>query len=390
MRILIIGGGVAALEAAAAARKQRPDAEITICSRELVPPYRRPALTRMVAETLPDAQFYLKPTAFYAENRIVLELGRTAEALDASARRVRFSDGSETAWDRLLIASGADAFRPPLPGVERPGVMALRDFAALEKLNAFIETNAVRRAVVLGCGLLGLELAESLLKRGLRVTMLETAAGLLPRQLDAESAAYALEFLRAVPGLELLFGANVTEFTGADGRNGAVSGVALSDGRTRSAELAMLSVGNRPAIGWTDGAVETGRAIRVDRGMRTSQPGIYAAGDCAEFDRQCCGLFSTAKAMGEIAGLNLGGGNGEIAPCTPYPARLAAFDLKLVSLGDTTAPERVGGRLESGAWRKLFLRDGRIVGGVLMRDWSKAMTLQNAVAHALTPAEAGL
>ena len=385
MDIVIVGGGVAALEGAVAARAALPEARIRLLSREQVPPYRRPALSRMVAETVPDGQFYLKRPEFYREQRLELELGREVRTLDPAGRRLELADGGAVSYDRLLIATGSSSFRPPLPGVELPGVMALREFADLEALRARLATG-VKQAVILGCGLLGLELAESLLARGVQVTMLECAPRLLPRQLDAEAAAYAESRLRAVPGLKLLFGASATAFLE---RAGAVSGVRLDSGEELAADLVMLSVGCRvDCTPWR--ALDCNRGVRVNAQMRTSDPAVCAAGDCAEVEGMLFGLYNPARAMGEVAGNTLAGKEREFHAPGGGAARLAAFGLKLFSIGAIEAPEVRGGVAADGSFRRLFLRDGRIVGGILIGDWAAAAALQNAVTAGATPETAGL
>ena len=121
MKIAIIGGGIAAFEAARTVRELSPDAEIALFSREAVPPYRRPALSRMAAEELSDAQFLIKPQAFYAEQRVRLELSRTLVSFDPAAKRLVFGDGAAEGYDKLLLATGAHCFLPPVPGIGLDG-----------------------------------------------------------------------------------------------------------------------------------------------------------------------------------------------------------------------------------------------------------------------------
>lgn len=134
MKIAIIGSGIAAFEAAGTARTLSPEAEIVLYSRERVRPYRRPALSRMASEEVSEVQFYIKPQAFYDENRIRLELGRTLTAFDPDVRQLKFDTGETERYDKLLLATGAHCFLPPVPGMELDGVMSLREYADLERL----------------------------------------------------------------------------------------------------------------------------------------------------------------------------------------------------------------------------------------------------------------
>ena len=154
MKIVIIGSGIAAFEAAGTARTLSPEVEIVLYSRERVRPYRRPALSRMASEEVSEVQFYIKPQAFYDENRIRLELGRTLTAFDPDVRQLKFDTGETESYDKLLLATGAHCFLPPVPGMELDGVMSLREYADLERLRARLDAG-VGRVVVIGGGLLG-------------------------------------------------------------------------------------------------------------------------------------------------------------------------------------------------------------------------------------------
>ena len=174
MNILIIGGGVAAFEAAAAAAL--PQHHVTVCSKESVLPYRRPALSRMVSEELTDTAFYFKNSAFYQEKNIEILLNKEASAIDRIGRTVSFKDGTTLPYDRLILAAGGEAFVPPVPGAEY--ALTLRDFEDLQEIREKITAGA-RKAVIIGGGVLGLELADSLLARGSgsRTSVTESGSG---------------------------------------------------------------------------------------------------------------------------------------------------------------------------------------------------------------------
>ena len=174
MKIAILGGGVAAFEAANAARKFSADAEIDIFSSEALPPYRRPALSGMLADfKINEKLFFIKPENFYAENNINLHLNKSCVEIKEDS--LIFSDGTEFSFDKLVIATGGSACRPPIPGSDLPNVYTFRNFADLEKLNTAVSN--IRTAVVIGGGVLGLELAESLLKRGIRTKLSRSLYG---------------------------------------------------------------------------------------------------------------------------------------------------------------------------------------------------------------------
>lgn len=368
MKTAIIGSGVAALEAATQIKALKPDSEVVMYSREKVRPYRRPALSGMIAGPLNDAQFYLKPETFYHDRGIRLELDRTVTAIQPSEKLLTFADGTTAAFDKLLIATGSRCFLPPVPGIDGENVLSLREFADFEKISHRLDAG-VRKVAVIGGGLLGLELAESLLERGCEVVVAEGCPALLPRNLDAEAAAIVEKKLAAVPNLTLKFGVRV-QAVEADG-------AVLESGKI-PAELVMVSAGTRSnAALAADAGIRCGRGIAVDDMMHTSLPDIFAAGDCAEVNGVSYGLFNAARMMGQTAGKNMAGEEARFQ-AEVYPARLAVFGLKLFSAGCFDAPHsETAYDPGTGNFRKLF-RDasGRLTGCILMGDLRDSLKLQ--------------
>ncbi len=368
MKYAIVGGGVAAFEAAQAIRNSGDGGEITLYSREAVLPYRRPALTGMVAEALPDAQFYLKTAAFFEEKEIKVELKTAVTAVDPIRKELTLADGSRRKFDRLLLATGGRSFRPPVPGINGPNVLSLRELSDLEELRRRLD-RGLRRAVVIGGGLLGLELAESLLARGCEVAVVEGCPNLLPRNLDAEAANIVLGELARVPGLTLHFGAMVEAIT--------PEGVSFG-GKTVAADLVMISTGLVADTTLAKAAgLKSCRGILVDGKMRTNFPDIYAAGDCAEYQGRVFGLYTAARDMGRTAGANLAGGAVELR-LEAYPARLAVFKLKIFSAGILEGENaKTTFDPETNQFEKLFYNaSNQLVGAILIGDLKKAAQLQ--------------
>lgn len=373
MKIAIAGGGAAAFEAALAARKQDPDSEITIFSREAVLPYRRPALSGMVAQPMDDGRFFIKPESFYEAERIALRLDAEVTALELAERRLRLADGSIAEFDRLILATGARPFVPPVPGLSGDKVAVLREFSDLERLRKLLDAGSLRRVVVLGGGVLGLELAASLLERKVEVTVVETFPTLMPRNLDPEAGKLVMAHLAALPGLSLRFGVSAA---GWDGNS-----LALNDGTNVAADLVCVSAGVRANVKLAaDAGLPCGRGIQVDDHMRVSgADGIFAAGDVSEFGGVCCGLFNTARAMGRVAGTNAAGGDAAYVP-ENVPVRFAAFGLKLFSAGVFEGMREEGGG-DVSRYRKLFYdASGKLRGAILLGDVSEALKLQSAIA----------
>ena len=295
LKLVIIGGGIAACEAAAAARKADGTAKITMLSAESVPPYRRPALSAMFGELPPDRRFYIKMPEFYAENRIDLVLDAEAVEIDRKAGTVTVADNRKFDYDRLVIATGGRARLPQLPGVGDSRVMTLRSYRDLLEIRRRLDAGA-KNVVVIGGGVLGLELADSLIARGCRVTVLEAAPMLMAGRLDSEAAGQLLAKLSAVPGLEISV-ASPAEAILPEGVS--------ARGRIHPADLVLFSAGMIPNCEIAAAAgVACGRGITVDDTMRSSDPEIFAAGDAAELDGRIFGLFLPARSMGSVAGAN--------------------------------------------------------------------------------------
>ena len=364
MDILIIGGGVAAFEAALAASAATPAHHVTLCSKEAVPPYRRPALSRMVAEQLPDTAFYFKAPAFYAERNIELLLNKEAVAIDREGKKVTFKDGSVLPYDRLILATGGTAFVPPIEGAEY--VRVLRDYEDLQKIRQEIAAGA-EEAVVVGGGVLGLELADSLIAKGCRVTLLEAGPAVLSRNLDPESAAMVMEQLRSIPGLTVKTDVKIKKVTS--------TGIELEN-ETLNSKLVFFSTGVRSAANLAlDAGLQVNKGIVVDSRMMTSDPAIYSCGDAAEPPCGACGLLNAAKSMGHVAGVNASGGDETFVP-EVYPVRLMALGIKLFSAGKLNDAVSENSCNDGNYCR--LTRDccGNLTGVILLGDLKSAVSLQ--------------
>lgn len=363
MNILIIGGGVAAFEAALAAAANE-NCHVTLCSEETVPPYRRPALSRMVAEEMSDTAFFFKQSSFYQERNITLELGKKAVAVNREKKEVSFADGSVLSYDRLVLATGGYAFVPPVPGAEY--THTLRNYADLQFFRKRL-TEGVKEAVIIGAGVLGLELADSLVAKGCHVTLIEAKERILSRNLDDNSARMLMEQLRTIPQITLKTCESVQKIT-ADS--------VVLERETLPSELTVFSTGIRSNVTLAaEAGLQVGHGIIVDEKMATSDPCIFSCGDAAEPASGCCGLLGAAKNMGHIAGTNAAGGS-EIYVPESYPIRLMALGIKLFAAGkcDDAASEVT---VDNGNYQRLTRNaEGALTGIVLIGDLKAAVKLQ--------------
>lgn len=272
---VIIGGGQAAAQAIATLNTADPAAKITLVCGEPALPYQRPPLSKAyLAGTLAAERLTLKPEAFYREAGVDIRLGVRAEAVDRAAARVALSDGTHLAYDRLLLATGSKVRRLNCPGEDLPGVHYLRSLADVTAIQADLAT--ATRAAVIGGGYIGLEAAAVLRKTGLPVTVLEREDQVLRRVVAPEVGAIYAGYHTA-EGVALETGVVIDALEGTD----RVSGVRTQAGTVFPADLVIIGVGILPEEDIAAAAgLEAANGIAVDAAAQTSDPAIFAAGDC--------------------------------------------------------------------------------------------------------------
>ena len=373
-RIVIVGAGIAGVSAAEAIRDDNSNATVTLLSDEAHLPYSRMNLTRYLAGEVSLDKLDLHPQSWYQENQIDLYLNSPVTELDPKQKIVRLADGREFAYDTLLLTNGARPFVPPITGAQTPGVQTLR---TLEDANAILAAVAQPINVVcIGGGLLGLEVAGAISRRGAKVTVVESLAWLLPRQLD-EPASHILQEKIEAMGIQVIIGARTQAFVG----DGHVRSVQLEDGRGLPADLVVISAGVTPNLDLARQAgLTVNRGIIVDEHMRTSDPQIYAAGDNAEFNGRLYGLWIPSKKEGAIAGYNAVNHEKTFTE-DPPSARLKVLGIDLLSVGQITAQEgdKVLAQQTNGNYASFVFHEGKLVGAILLGDTSLAVLVQNAV-----------
>ncbi|MBI4986998.1 MAG: NAD(P)/FAD-dependent oxidoreductase [Rhodocyclales bacterium] len=369
MRIVIVGNGPAAVAAAETIRDLDGGCGIVMVSQESVPFYSPCPLAEYVEASVPRAHLFLRPESFYRDLGIETRFGLAATAVDSAARKLTLGSGAaatQLEYDRLLIAAGARAVMPPLPGLaDTPGVFALKTLADAEGILARLAQ--VRRAVVIGSGFIGLEAAQALVRKGVAVTVIEAMGQVLPQMLDAELAALVESRLRE-------HGVDVRTNSAAQAVLGGAAGVAAvkAGGVDIPCELVVCAAGVRPDVAWLAGSgIATAAGVLVDDRMATNLPGIYAAGDIVETNdslgqRRVIGNWPNAVNGGRIAGLNMMGVERRYRGLDGINV-VRIFDLPVSSFGGRDG-ERSLCRKEGGHMRKLALRNGRIVGGQFYGD----------------------
>ncbi|HML34928.1 FAD-dependent oxidoreductase [Sporomusa sphaeroides] len=324
-KIVVIGGVAAGLKAAAKARRCDPEAGITVLERGEIISYGACGMPYYVGGDVQDIEDLMKtpvgivrsPGYFKNVKDIAVLTQTEAAAIDRQAKTVRVKklatgETDSIPYDQLVIATGASAIKPPLAGVELANIYTLWHPDDAKAIQQGLGKGTFKQAVIIGAGLVGMEMAEALTKRQLDVTVVEMKEQLFPALLDPEIAAIAAKYA-AEKGIKLLTGEKVERFIGEIN----VTAVA-TDKRTIPADLVVLAMGARPnaelakAAGLAIGA--TG-AIVVDEEMRTSDPDIFAGGDCVENINIISGqkvfapMGSTANKHGRVIGENLCGGH---------------------------------------------------------------------------------
>ena len=301
-RIVIIGGGAAGFAAAEMLRRQDYQGSIVMLSDDDAPPVDRPNLSKdYLAGAAPEAWVPLRGDDFYSEQNIDLRTKTVVSAIDPSAREVVLGDGSKVAYDRLLLATGAEPVRLPLPGMDLPHVFTLRTLADCQ---AIIERSAAtRRAVVMGASFIGLEVAASLRARGIEVHVVAPEKRPMERVLGSQLG----DFVRGLHEEHgVLFHLEETATAIGDKQ------VTLKSGGTLDADLVVAGVGVRPRLALADKAgLSVDRGVMVNEYLETSAPGVFAAGDIARWPDPRSGAairvehWVVAERQGQTAALNM-------------------------------------------------------------------------------------
>ncbi len=375
-KVVIIGGGIAGVSAAESIRKHSAESEITLISAEPRLPYYRLNLTRYLAGEVETGELTIHPAAWYAENRIELLAGVRAEAIATEARTVALDSGKTLSYDRLILAAGAHPFVPPVQGCNLDGVHTLRTITDAERIMG--EVRKGMACLCIGGGILGMETAGALAKRGVAVTLLESHEWLMPRQLN-RAAATRMEAHLSTLGITLRKSAFTRELIG---NNGRIAGVALDSGEVIPCELAVLCTGVRPNTALARKAgLEVECGIVVDNHLRTSDPSVFAAGDIAEHNGVVYGIWGPSQYQGAIAGLNalecvnLFGG-------VPRSNTIKVLGIEMLSIGEFTPPDggyRVIEEQDDDNFRHFVFHDGRMTGAILLGSIEPAARIKRAI-----------
>ncbi|WP_068774356.1 nitrite reductase large subunit NirB [Paenibacillus sp. FJAT-26967] len=374
-KLVLIGNGMAGVGVIEQILKLNSDLfEITIIGSEPYPNYNRIQLSYVLEGSKTVDDIVLNDWNWYRENGIRLLTGTTVTGIDTDARQVLTDQGEAVAYDKLVIATGSKSFILPIPGADKEGVVGFRDIADCDRMLEAARKKT--KAAVIGGGLLGLEAAKGLAKLGMEVTVVHLMNDLMERQLDPAASRMLQDELER-QGLHFAMGKQTAEIMGDD----HVTGLRFADGTELHTEFVVMAVGIKPNNDVARGeAIEVNRGIVVDDYMRTTAEDVYAVGECCEHRGVCYGLVAPLFEQGQVLAKHLCG-----VETKPYEGTVLATKLKISGVDVFSAgefidkPELTIVKMQDDwrhTYKKVLLRDNRIVGGVLFGDVTQATQLQ--------------
>ena len=380
MRHVIIGSGIAGLQAARSLRSSQPESQVTILGREPEPPYSRPMISQLLEGSVASGHLQLG-----IPQGVELISGDEAIEIDPRRKMVSTKQGRSLDYDRLLVATGADPRGIQAEQADLQNIFFMRSKDQVEGM--LRELPQCRRALVLGGGLVGFKAAYGLLRQGLEVTMLIRSEYPLSQQVDS-TAGRLIQHKLQQNGLAVRVGLEVIRF---QGQNGKLVGAELSDGTHLECDLAVIGKGVLPSTGFLAGSgVDTDLGVLVDDWLATSVPGVYAAGDVAEHIdvaremRWVNAIWPEAAEQGRIAGLNMAGVK------TRYPGSLSRntiriFDMDVATCGLVDPPQGSSYSLlqdfdpRLGTYRRVVFSGDRLVGAVCVNRIERAGVLMSLI-----------
>jgi nitrite reductase (NADH) large subunit len=367
MKYIIIGNGVAGTTAASNIRKLDSSGEITILTDEALPFYSRVRLIEYLAGEVDERGLVIYKDDWYEKHNIKLSLNTPVSEIDKDKKQVITVSGERLEYDRLLIATGGFSFVPPIAGAEKKGVFTLRNLKDAEELIQY--AGEKKNVLLIGGGVLGLEAGNSLRKRRHRITVVEFFPRLLPRQMDPEGAD-VLKAQMEDMGFTFYLGAKSKEILGKK----SVTGLLLEDGTWIDTDLIIISAGVRPQAELVKPlGLTVNKGLVVNDRMETGIKDIFAAGDLIEHNERYYGIWPAAQKQGEVAGINMGGGNAGYEGTTMSNV-LKVAGIDLAAAGDIDAEGKfetiVHKDKEKYIYKKLVIKDNILSGCILYGDIS--------------------
>jgi len=380
-KYLIIGNSIAAINAVEAIRNKDKEGGIVIVSDEPYHTYSRPLITYYLGGKIgPDKIFY-RPVTFYNDYGIMAILGKEAVRINTGQKMVTLKDDTNIGYEKLLLTPGGAPFMPSIPGRDIKGVFTFTTLDDAYKVKKYIEENNVKRAVVLGGGLIGLKVTEAFLSLGINVTIVELADRILSATFD-QTASGLIEHALRRTGCTPITNNTVEEFR--EKENNTIGSIILKDNTIIECDIAIIAIGVRPRIGLVaDTQIEVNRGILVNTSMMTSVDAIYAAGDATEsYDfitraKRPLAILPNASRQGKVAGANMAGADKKLSGCMAMNS-IEIAGIPTISVG-LTDPDLIKTEerkknievltqinKEENTYKKIVLEEQRIIGTIFV------------------------
>jgi nitrite reductase (NADH) large subunit len=374
-KIVIVGSGIAGLSAVEAIRNISDKIEITVLSKESQLPYYRLNLTRYIAGELNANALTYYPAEWYEKNHVNFIPGVKVSAIDTEGKNISLNNGETYSYDKCILTAGAHSYVPPIDGVHLKGVTTLRN---IDDADLILEQSInAQSIVIIGGGILGLEIAGALTKKSKSPLLLERFKWVMPRQLNQEASQLLKKHINEM-GIRLRESTSVKEILGDQ----HVTGVRLENGETLAADLVIISAGVRAnSYLARQAGLQVNRGIIVDDRLETSVPGIFAAGDIAEHRGEVSGLWNTAQFQGNIAGMNAVGKTAEFAGI-PRSNTIKVLGIDLLSIGKFNPQDGSDIVIEdqqNNEYRRFVFRDSYLVGAILYGNTAIGSAVKKAI-----------
>lgn len=373
-KLVLVGNGMAGVNCIEQLLKLAPNLyDITIIGSEPHPNYNRILLSSVLAGDADMKDIVINEWSWYEENHITLHAGRTVTSIDSDRKQIGIDNGLKLPYDELIIATGSKAFILPVPGADKPGVIAFRDIKDCETM---METaKKFRKAVVIGGGLLGLEAARGLLNLNMEVTVVHKHPYIMERQLDLTASTMLRSELEQ-QGMKFLLNKNTERIYGKK----RVSGLRFTDGTEEEADLIVMAVGIRPNVALAHQAgITINQGIVVNDFLETNLPNVYAVGECVEHRGVGYGLVAPLYEQGAViakrlAGLETDGYHGSVVSTKLKVSGVDVFSAGVYNDRPGTRSVRVQDDF-GGVYKKVVISDGKVIGAVLFGDISDSSSL---------------
>ena len=377
--IVVVGGGIAGQAVVEAVRDRDRDVPLTLVCGEPRLPYDRVRLSELLASSNDPDALTLRPGEWFADRGVRVLTGQRVARLALERSAVELEAGETLEFERLALATGSRPLLPPIPGIGLDGVYAFRGPEDCDAIRSDAASGNVRRAIVIGGGLLGLEAARGIVAQGCAVTVVHLMDRVMERQLDAGAAELLLPRLRDL-GVEVLLERQTDAIVGDD----RVSALRFHGGEQLEADLVVVSIGIRPDASLArEGGLRCERGIVVDDQMRTSMPDVVAVGECAAHQGVVYGLVAPILEQARVAAATLLDRPGDPYRGSVPSAKLKVAGIDLVAIGAAEGDsEAISVDAGAGIYRKLVVRKGLAAGAVLLGDVRGAEALLAEIAGA--------